>query len=110
MLTVWCVKVGDKYTDADVLMLKSQVKRHLSKPHDFWCLSDRKATANTVILRDAWPGWWTKLKLFRFAGEGRHLYIDLDSVIVGISSRCFRISYPCPRIGRSQDMAARNPV
>lgn len=82
MLTVWCVKIGTKYSDADVLMLRAQVKKHLSVPHNFWCLSDRITPVSTIVAKDAWPGWWSKLAVFRFAGEGKHLYLDLDSVVV----------------------------
>lgn len=84
MLTVWCVCVGDKYSDEDVWTLARMVKANIDQPYIFKCLSDRVIPGvNTVISRHNWPGWWSKLELFEVAKEGRHLYFDLDVVITG---------------------------
>lgn len=84
MLTVWCVLNGTKYRDADVLSLRDQVARHLSQPHEFWCMADRKVDGVDCLIPDEqWPGWWQKIALFRWARGGMNLYLDLDSVIVG---------------------------
>ena len=83
MLNVWCVCVGDKYGDREVLVLRDMVARHLNKRHMFFCLTDRKiGGVNCVIRDDLWPGWWAKLNLFQEA-TGPTLYLDLDVVIVG---------------------------
>lgn len=88
MLTVWCVCVGDKYTDEDVHLLRAMVGRNLNSQHQFLCLSDRKVPGVSCLVPDEqWPGWWMKLLLFRYATEGHHLYFDLDSVIVGSLDR-----------------------
>lgn len=82
MLNVWSVCVGDKYTDDDVYILKDMVSRHLDEPHTFYCLSDRQiGDINCFIPDEKWPGWWSKLLLFRYAG-GQVLYLDLDVVVV----------------------------
>lgn len=82
-MNVWSVCVGDKYRDEDVYILREMVRRHLSSPHDFYCLSDRQiGDINCFIPDEKWPGWWSKLLLFRYAG-GQILYLDLDVVIVG---------------------------
>lgn len=84
MLTVWCVAVGDKYTTADVLLLRDMVSKHMEQPYEFWCLSDRvREGVDCVIPIDVWPGWWAKLQLFAWARTGQHLYLDLDSIVVG---------------------------
>jgi len=75
MITVVCVNVenylgrGAEYVEK----LRAMVARHLSLPHRFECIS----------VSDK-PGWWAKIDLFqpgRF--NGRVLYLDLDTVIVG---------------------------
>lgn len=83
MLTVWCVCVGTKYTDADVLILRDMVRRHMSPTAQwqFRCLSDRPIVGVDTLRVDPWPGWWSKLLLFRYA-EGACLYLDLDVVVV----------------------------
>lgn len=86
MLTVWCVCVGDKYTDDYVYRLKAMVERNLSLPFSFVCLSDRAIPNIDCYLTPVnWPGWWQKLYLFEAAKDigGHHLYFDLDVVISG---------------------------
>lgn len=74
-LTVACVNVGDYLGRGEeyVAKLRAGVARHLREPHEFVCL--RESTKR---------GWWAKVDLFepgRF--NGRVLYLDLDTVIVG---------------------------
>lgn len=84
MLTVWSVCNGSKYGTDDVLCLQAQVRRHLQAPHRFRCLSDRQIPGvDCLVAPERWPGWWAKLSLFRHARDGRHLYLDLDCVVVG---------------------------
>ncbi len=84
MLTVWCVCVGDKYGADDVYRLAAMVQRNLRAPYWFRCLSDREIPGIDCLIPEAlWPGWWSKLLLFRHATEGAHLYFDLDVVITG---------------------------
>jgi hypothetical protein len=83
MITVWTVCVGDKYTDKDVQIVKHMVSRHLSAPHTFRCLSDRpREGVDCLIPSVIWPGWWSKLLLFKYA-TGMNLYLDLDVVVTG---------------------------
>ena len=86
MLTVACVKWGDKYPPEYVHKLRDGVSRHLSIPHRFVCFTDDPAglECDTEILPEGLKGWWNKLYLFRRdLFEGRMLYFDLDMVIVG---------------------------
>lgn len=83
MVNVWTVCVGEKYTDRDVLLLQSQVSKNLSQPHRFRCLSDRARDGiDCFVPSETWPGWWSKLLLFRYAA-GQVLYLDLDVVVTG---------------------------
>lgn len=54
-------------------------------PDNFVCLTDVPAVSRyceTVPLERDWPGWWSKVELFR-AFRGPTVYFDLDTVIVG---------------------------
>jgi hypothetical protein len=83
VLTVWTVCIGDKYSDMDVHHVKNMCASHLHEKHRFMCLSDRQIEGiSCFIPDDIWPGWWSKLLLFRYA-TGRILYLDLDVVVVG---------------------------
>lgn len=97
--SVWCVCVGDGYADADVRLLREQVRRHLAEPFDFWCLSDRKRSGIDCVIPDdvaRYPGWWSKVLLWRYARSGQHLYVDLDAVIVGDLTPLFSDQFAAP--------------
>lgn len=67
--TVICVlRRGGEYKDEHVGRLRAQVN---GAP--FFCLDD-------VRMVHRWPGWWSKIEMFRF--QGPYLYIDLDTLIV----------------------------
>jgi hypothetical protein len=61
--------------------LKAGVARNLTVPYEFKCLSDIDVP-DRIPLRHSWPGWWSKIEMFREI-TGPTLYLDLDSVIVG---------------------------
>jgi hypothetical protein len=83
LITVWSVCNGTKYTDNDVHILRDMVARNINQPHRFRCLADREiAGVDTFIPDEQWPGWWSKLLLFRYS-TGQCLYLDLDVVITG---------------------------
>jgi hypothetical protein len=82
MLTVWAVcKSGGEYSAEWVRKLKDGVSRNLSVPYEFKCLSDIDVPGK-VPLRHKWPGWWSKIELFREV-TGPSLYLDLDTVVTG---------------------------
>lgn len=84
MLTVWCVCVGDKYSNEDVWTLQRMVSNNITQPYTFKCLTDRIIPGvYSKLSAHNWPGWWSKLELFEVATEGQHLYFDLDVVITG---------------------------
>ena len=84
--TIACVlRSGGIYTPEWVHRLKRGIERHASAPPRFVCLSDVDVPGVEVLpLREGWPGWWSKIELFRprLLTEPT-LYLDLDVVIVG---------------------------
>ena len=88
-LTVACVRTGTKYGAEHVARLRDGVARNLSLPHRFVCLTDRPARETPPGVQrievSGLPGWWAKMKLFAapLRGDGRWLYLDLDTVVAG---------------------------
>lgn len=89
MLTVVCVmKSGGEYTPYHVKALEASVRRHLTIPHRFVCFTDvpdkMPAGVMPIILPHNWPGWWSKICLFKKGLiEGPTFYLDLDTIPVG---------------------------
>lgn len=82
-----CVlKSGGIYGPEHVRSLAEQTSK-VAPSEPFVCLSDVLVDGiETVALRHDWPGWWSKLELFRpdvFPAGERVLFADLDTVIVG---------------------------
>lgn len=70
------------YRPEHVQWLARQFQR-FAPGHDFACLSDVKIPGTrTIPLRYDWPGWWSKMELFR-EDFGPVVYVDLDVVVVG---------------------------
>lgn len=84
-LTVACLKWGTRYSADYVNILHDMVRRHLSVPHRFVCLTDDPAgiDCETMPIVPNLPTWWGKLTLFGHPVPGRILFFDLDTVIVG---------------------------
>jgi hypothetical protein len=83
VITVVCVlKSGGVYDAEWVRKLRDGVARNISG-HQFVCLSDVEVPCNRIALKHNWPGWWSKIELFRPGViNGPTLYLDLDSVVV----------------------------
>lgn len=91
MITVACVYWKGSfrgreriYNETWVQKLKRMVSVKLAIPHRFVCLSNVTIPGvETIPLKHDWPGWWSKIELFRPGlFDGRVLYLDLDMVIV----------------------------
>ncbi|WP_067291406.1 hypothetical protein, partial [Sulfitobacter sp. EhC04] len=84
-LTVACVlRSGGRYDATWVARLQRAVARHLQRPHRFVCLSDVAVDCERIPLETDWPGWWSKIEMFRPGLlTGQTLYLDLDTVITG---------------------------
>jgi len=94
-ITVWTMCTGDKYPAEYVQRLASMVKRNLTIPYRFVCITDK---ANDTEFRRVqsmlgveymqpptdYQGWWGKLGLFKQGiAHGQNLWLDLDVVITG---------------------------
>jgi len=86
MLTVVCVlKSGGDYTTKYVRVLRDAMSRHLDVEYNFVCYTDFDHPINQVCetrpLLHEYPGWWSKIEVFR--ETGRVIYFDLDTYILG---------------------------
>lgn len=83
-VTVACVlKSGGIYKAAHVKALRDGVERHLTLPHRFVCLADKKVDCEHIPLTQGWKGWWSKIELFDGRLTGPVFYLDLDTRITG---------------------------
>jgi len=85
-LTVFCVCVGDKYNVGYVYALRDAVKKYLTVPHEFICITTYNKIEGVQTIKPVapWHTWWSKLNLFHpRISTGPSLYFDLDVVIVG---------------------------
>ena len=81
---------GGRYGPGWVRRLAAGLRRHLPRPYRLVCLTDVPDAvadvAEPIPFRYDWPGWWSKLELFREdVSVGRMIYFDLDTVITGTS-------------------------
>lgn len=89
-MTVACVlRSGGRFDVKDMLLLRSAVYEHAPEAR-FRCLTDfpwwRVIKDEHVPLEHDWPGWWSKIELFRpglFDPDERIIYLDLDTVVCG---------------------------
>jgi hypothetical protein len=91
MVTIVCLKWGDKYGPEYVDRLYAGVRRHTTLPFRFICFTDDPTgiTAPIQIRQlkeqpNLW-GWWYKVTLFdpSLGLSGRLIFMDLDTVIIG---------------------------
>lgn len=79
ILTV--LKSGGDFNAGHVRRLQAQCARFAPNA-GFACMSDEWIDGvERIPLVEGWPGWWSKMELFRVAGP--ILYMDLDTTIVG---------------------------
>jgi hypothetical protein len=93
VITVLCVlRSGGVYDASWVEKLQRGVDKHLTVPHKFVCMSDKlitipisgKIACFIVPLVCDFPGWWSKIEIFRPGViDGPTLYLDLDTIITG---------------------------
>lgn len=81
---ILCVlKSGGGYDAEWVRKLRDGVRRNLGRPHQFVCLSDVEVPCERIPLEHDWPGWWSKIEMFRKGVITEPtLYLDLDTVIM----------------------------
>ena len=86
MITVWTMCTGDAYAPDEVRTLYRQVKRHMSIPFIFTCITEHEieGVPTQKPLPGHNPGFWGKVDLFNHAVcNSRNLWLDLDTVITG---------------------------
>ena len=87
-IKVCCVKEGDKYDSDYVNTLYLMIKRYLTIPFEFICLTENSQNLfkqiKVISLDDrSIKGWWNKCLLFKPGFlSGSCLYLDLDMIIV----------------------------
>ncbi len=88
-LNVVCLKWGTKFPPEYVNNLYRGVRRHLTVPHRFVCLTDDPEGLDPGVevrpLLEDLPGWWNKLALFKprlHDLTGTVLFFDLDMIVI----------------------------
>lgn len=84
------LRSGGHYAADYVERIKADLEKH-SPGVRLVCLSDCDVPCKRIPLIHNWPGWWSKIELFRpRLFRGHVLYLDLDTVIVGDIAPLFR--------------------
>jgi len=99
MNNVICVYTGTKYNINHVNTLFNMVQRNLSKPFNFYCLTNNQGqsfNSNIQLLGVPQPileNWWNKMHLFNkeLNIEGNILYMDLDVVVINSLDEFFNL-------------------
>lgn len=77
------LRSGGVYEAEDVRRLAEGIRDNLPRA-EVVCLSDVPVEGVEVIpLEYGWPGWWSKMEMFRPDIQGGFLYLDLDTIITG---------------------------
>lgn len=102
MQVAFVLRSGGVYKPEHVEALAEQVLAHAprGKTISFLCLTDFSPFdfdkcsrfVNIVPLKYNYPGWWSKMELFRPDIKGGLLYFDLDSAIIGPLDDIFNVS------------------
>jgi hypothetical protein len=83
---VCVLKTGGIYTPDHVRALRAQCGQWAAL-EPFTCLTDNQVPGVVCHrLTQGWPGWWSKLEIFRpgvFPLGTRILYLDLDTIVTG---------------------------
>lgn len=86
MLTLACVyRTGGDFNPADIQKVVD-ARRFIREDVKTLCLTDtphgvRPFVDNTTLLVNDWPGWWSKMELFRL--QPPVLFLDLDMLACG---------------------------
>jgi hypothetical protein len=99
IVTVLCVRFGNKYGRDYVERLRNMVARHLTMPYDFVCLTDDQTPipgVRNIVQPNAGynKGWWHKVHMFDpdLPIRGRILYLDLDVIVHSSINKLFKKS------------------
>jgi hypothetical protein len=86
MRLVCVLRSGGDFSFEDVERLRDELRRQvIGAEYEFCCLTDMATPApenvKIIPLHHDWPGWWSKMELFKL--QGPVLYFDLDTVLLG---------------------------
>ena len=90
MINVICVKYGKKYNHVHVNRLYEMVRRNLSLPFSFYCLTDVEDDINEKVicvpidLSLELETYWYKMCVFDtkiYGNDNTTLYLDLDTIV-----------------------------
>jgi hypothetical protein len=96
---------GPDYGPQNVAALQRSLARH-SKAR-LVCFSDVDVPCERIPLIHDWPGWWSKLEIFRFSYPRPVLYVDLDTTFVDDPAPLWRESFTMlERVGRPGDVGS----
>lgn len=83
------LRSGGDFVPNHVNRLYMQCLKYCSEPFDFFCLTDIKNAGffigvKKIYLKNNWPGWWSKIELFRddLYLSGKVVYMDLDTTLI----------------------------
>lgn len=97
MPTVACVlRSSPDFTPEYVVRLWDAVRKHWTGNLRFLCLTDTpigESGIDEIQLKHDWPGYWSKLEVFRPDITGDLLYFDLDTLVVGSLSDIQAVSH-----------------
>lgn len=106
-MQIACVlKSGPEYRPEHVRALAESIRFYNDVP--IVCLSDIEFSVPGVQVRKlqhGWPGWWSKLELFR-EFTGKTLYLDLDTVVVGELPPVGKLFTMLPDVYRAGDVGS----
>jgi hypothetical protein len=82
---VTVLRSGGDFLPWHVQMMQRKVEYYSPPGTRFVCLSDiRVPGVECIALEKGWPGWWSKMELFRPDLDlGEFVFTDLDNVILG---------------------------
>lgn len=79
---MFVLRSGGIYMPAHVEALAKQVELWLPGA-EMSCLSDMPTEhVHSLPLKNRWPGWWSKMEMFRPDIKGDILYFDLDTLVL----------------------------
>lgn len=87
--TFVCVyRSGGDFTADYVNRLYRDIAGNVTEPFQLVCLTDmpvlfRSSAVDAVLLKHGWPGWWSKIELFRPELKLKNaIYFDLDTIVL----------------------------
>lgn len=106
MIVVCVLKSGGPdYGPGNVEALRDNLRRHSDAR--LVCFSDVPVPCERIPLIHDWPGWWSKIEVFRFTYPESVLYVDLDTVFLQDPAPLFRERFTMlARLGRPGDVGS----